>query len=235
MKILCLLVLFSELTLGQDKIANDLQRIYRNYTVTGANKDISVLIELDQELRAIFKLPWDYDYNEIQGSYYKSKYDSIGIFFSDYWPGLHYRGKLLREAHKINPNSSFRNYTFYSTANCDEENCSMPNIDSVQAYLTQYPEGPFIFEIYRTLAHFHDDLYKEIRNVINGKEKNYKYDCYAPFISNVNLQGQLDSAQSLGVLYYEKAIKIKPSEKRLLKSLENLRNGTTRGWYFCSD
>lgn len=220
---------------AQDTIGSALHRIYQNYLSMAQSPDISSLVSLDHDLRQMFNCSWDILKRATDSGGFHEEYRAIGISIGHYSDVIGYSGKLLLEAHKLDPVSSFRNYTLYSFANCDAEDCSMPNIDSARLYVKQFPNGPYIYEVYSTLGRFYDDLYKEIKRVKANEGYDYKYDCYGPYVTAEPLKNQLARAQKRGIYYYGKAIQRHPKDNVMRGNLIDLQNGTTSGWFFCSD
>ena len=220
---------------AQDSIGAALHRIYQNYLSMAQSPDISRLVSLDHDLRQMFDCSWDILKRVTDSGAFHEEYRAIGISIGHYSDVIGYSGKLLLEAHKLDPVSSFRSYTLYSFANCDAEDCSMPNIDSARLYVKQFPNGPYIYEVYSTLGRFYDDLYKEIKRVKDNEGYDYKYDCYGPYVTAEPLKNQLARAQKRGIYYYRKAIQRHPKDAVMRGNLIDLQNGTTNGWYFCSD
>ena len=49
--------------------------------------------------------------------YFKKEYELIGLSIGHYSDAIEYSGKLLYDAHKIDPNSPYRRYTLFSMVN----------------------------------------------------------------------------------------------------------------------
>ena len=230
-----LLVGISNQCCAQDSLGAALQQIYQSYVGMATRPEISRLVSLDHELRQLVNRPWEDLKRSTAAGACREEYGAIGISIGHYSDVIGYSGKLLLEAHKLDPVSSFRNYTLYSFANCDAEDCSMPNIDSARLYVKQFPNGPYIYEVYSTLGRFYDDLYKEIKRVEANEGYDYKYDCYGPYVTAEPLKNQLARAQKRGIYYYGKGIQRHPKDNVMRGNLIDLQNGTTSGWFFCSD
>ena len=97
---------------------------------------------------------------------------------------LTYSGKLLAEAHAHNPNSPFRSYTLYSTifGKAGETSNGVPSPDAAEAYVREFPQGPFIVDVHLVAAHFYDDVYKLITLEEAGQRIGYKFDCYDTYL-----------------------------------------------------
>lgn len=70
------------------------------------------------------------------------------------------RGKLLREAHRLDP-KAYRSYTLYSTVFSAEGEAGdeIPSPTAAEAYLKEFPSGPFVVQTHLALAHFYADLF----------------------------------------------------------------------------
>ena len=149
--------------------------------------------------------PW------LRATYLKVGYESIGVhaglFERDF---LIYSGELLTEAHSNDPNSPFRSHTLYSTILGREgrRSTDMPSPDAAEAYVNEFPQGPFIVEVHLILAGFYDDLYKVLTLEEDGRRIAYKYDCYKAYLT-------VDPFQNNG------------------ESLVNLRSDTMSDWLSC--
>ena len=59
----------------------------------------------------------------------------------------------------------------------------MPSPDAAEAYVNEFPQGPFIVEVHLILAGFYDDLYKVLTLEEDGRRIAYKYDCYKAYLT----------------------------------------------------
>ena len=77
------------------------------------------------------------------------------------------------------------------------------------------------------------------RFVENDKHKeDYKYDCFAAYITEEPYQLQLHKARSLAVTNLEKAISLNPSGKESQyrrEALAAVRAEKIYGWHWCAD
>jgi len=204
-----------------------LARIYHDYSSGRDKRDIEALVRLDQELRT---LPF-----ERLSKFLKPDYESIGLapgLFEKEW--FDYSGKLLVEAHAINPNSQYRPYTLWATA-IRPENEATPR-DAVEAYLREFPSGPFTSDAYLALATFYDDLYKVIKLEQEDRRIDYKYDCFKSYLKGTPLDEQARAAREAGIQYYQKLLQLKPSDEFLASQLATLREGKDdSSWSNCPD
>jgi hypothetical protein len=221
--------------LAQDQVADSLADIYQRYQALRGRPDVATLVMLDGELRRIVdQRPID---RRLSSQYIKPGYDQLGLaptlFDSD---SLSYSGTLLYEAHKFNPNSSYRSYTLFTTLFADAEAAAngVPSPRAAEAYLREFPNGPFAGDTMRLLAFFYDDLYKMIQQVLDGNTTDYKYDCYKQFIST-RPQEQLTIARQSAINYYRQAIARLPNDELLPDALRRIETGRENGWFFCGD
>lgn len=218
--------------------AQRLEQIFLDYQALEKPKDIQRLVELDAALK---RLENDVHEKGVSPIFFKKKHTLIGVEGDHQSDQMVYSGKLLTEAHKINPNSDYRAHTLFSTV----ENKSkygfgdMPNLKQAKQYLQEFPEGVFAGETNSILGSFYDDKAKVLRNLSNSKyEKDYKYDCFKEFLSKDSYQTQLLKTRRLAISHLEKAI-LQTTEmgkkKRLRQELLDVKNGTSNGWYWCGD
>ena len=188
---------------GEDPIQHRLDALYTEYEATIANPTVKKYVELDGKLRAFLseELP---KYAEDSEGY--SKYDEhtlvvgietrkkfsnnstreLGLEISRYVPILLYSGKFLVQAHEIDPHSKYREYTLFSQI-MSTNGLEMPNIKVAYQYAKEFPNGPFIAEVYRIIASFHKDLFMVVRGLSQG-ERDYKYDyCFKPYVETPSL------------------------------------------------
>jgi hypothetical protein len=149
---------------------------------------------------------------------------------------LNYSGKLLRDAHRIDPRSAYREYTLYSTLFPNgEDSGEIPSLGAASVYVREFPRGPFAPDAYLELAHFQDDLYKLLRDLLQGQEADYKRRCYGSFLSLKPYPEQLRAAQASGVAYYRRVLVLRPQDSRAKEDLLQLLNGNSISWFFCPD
>lgn len=92
-----------------------------------------------------------------------AKDSELGLWLQRNSDRYEYSGQFLHKAHKLNPNSEYREYTLFSTIN-SKEYCWVEKIDNLRhlnAYLKEFPEGVYISEIYRLLG----DLLFSMHNI----------------------------------------------------------------------
>ena len=218
--------------------AQRLERIFQDYQALEKPKDIQRLVELDAELK---KLEREVQKKGIAPIFFKKKHKLIGVEGDHQSDQMVYSGKLLVEAHKINPNSAYREQTFFSTV----ENKSkyglgeMPSVGQAKKYLREFPEGIFAGEVNLILGSFYDDKAKVLRDLSDPKyEKDYKFDCFKEYLSKDSYQTQLVKARRSAIFHLSKAI-FQTAElaqkKRIQEELTKVKNGTSSGWYWCAD
>jgi hypothetical protein len=218
--------------------AQRLERIFQDYQALEKPKDIQRLVELDAELK---KLESEVQNKGIMREFFKKKHKLIGVEGDYQSDQMVYSGKLLVEAHKINPNSAYREQTFFSTV----ENKSkyglgeMPRVGQAKKYLLEFPEGTFAGEVNVILGSFYDDKAKVLRDLSDPKyEKDYKYDCFKEYLSKDSYQTQLMIARRSAIFHLNKAITQtteSAKKKRIREELVEVKKGTSSGWYWCAD
>jgi len=226
------------LVFGQDALEATLDGIYRDYSEFRRDRDVGGLVVLDWALRSLFQEPPE---GILRGQFlrrpkWKAEYEDIGIEDNHWYEGYIYTGKVLLDAHRINPNSAYRESTLYSKIWNGSER-AVPSPQAAEAYLREFPAGPFADHLYVKLAYFYDDLYKVIHRETTGESRDYKYDCFAPHLTQRPLQEQLRTAQSLAVKYYEVAAHVRPGNENLRRAFANMKQGKPElySWHFCPD
>lgn len=222
--------------------AQRLERIFQDYQALGKPKDIQRLVELDAELRT---LGYEIQVKDTAGktrNIWKSKYASIGIYVGHYSDSIGYSGKLLVDAHKIDPYSAYREQTMFSTIlgiGSSHGLGEMPNVTQAKKYLQEFPEGVFAGEANFILGSFYDDKAKVLRDLGDPKyEKDYKFDCFKEYFSKDSYQTQLVKARRFAISHLSKAIAQTTElakKKRIREELTEVKNGTSSGWYWCAD
>ena len=223
---------------AQDATATILARIYKEYLALRTAPTVAGLVRLDRQLRDLMPgYRWG-SRRLVSAAYLDPRYADLGVarlmFDGD---NLGYSGKLLAEAHSLNPQSPLRSHTMFSAifSPGGESSNTVPSRDRAAEYVREFPAGPFIVEALAILAHFYDDLFKVIRLEETGSRVGYKYDCFAPHLTSQPLPDQRRAAQEAGVRAYERLIVLHPEISAIKDELSALRNGTTRAWHFCAD
>jgi len=219
---------------AEDSLALSLQRVYQSYTTISSKKDISHLVSLDQELRHLMDRSWEDLKQAVDSGVYREEYLAIGISVGHYSGALQYSGKLLKEAHNLNPMSAFRSYTLYSTVNCDAEDCRIPDIDSGKTYVKEFPNGPYIYEVYVILSYFYADLSNKISWLTEGGGT-FTHDCYDRFITSEPLIKQLTCAQEAELFYHQLAVDEFSAKHGLKKIRVSMKQGKSNVWHYCGD
>jgi hypothetical protein len=152
---------------------------------------------------------------------------------SGYWDDLVYTGRLLVTAHQKSPGSALRAHTLFSTVFGETVHLLgvMPDIKAAYAYEAEFPNGPFITDVYRTIADFHKDLYMVLRDRLSD----FKYECFAPYISDEPWPSQEDRARKSALEYYKRVLQLTPEDEHVRRLLQETTTGVVREWSFCGD
>ena len=221
---------------SQDAIDVSLERIHREYLALRKQPDVGRLVLLDGELRRLFPT-WYWEGPWVDSSRLRPGYDALGIRTSLFEAAfLGYSGKLLREAHRLDP-KAYRSHTLYSTVfSADgEAGDEIPSPTAAEAYLKEFPSGPFVVQTHLALAHFYADLFKVIRSEETRLGRTYKYDCFQKYISSAPLAEQRTRAQQRGVAHYVAVDRLHPKVESLARELTEMREGRSDGWHYCAD
>jgi hypothetical protein len=207
-----------------------LRQAHRQYIEARAARDVARLATIDGDLRAVMAIrPF------VRATELRHGYDDLGlapaIFDVDF---LHYSGKVLREAHAIDPHSSARPFTLFSTVfPKGEAYVDVPDVIAARGYIREFPEGPFAAEVHFVLGDFYDDLYKAIR--AGEALINYKRACFGRFVTSAPIEDQLEAAQRTGLAHYRRGLALRPHDTRALHAMHALETATTNSWHFCAD
>jgi hypothetical protein len=214
----------------QQRAGQALPHLYREYEGFEKRPTIERLVALDAEIRQLFDSRPEYYPCGDDTKLWEDKYAKLGVEL-DYWSLLAYSGKLLADAHRMNPKSESRRYTLFSTVEPEHGLGVMPNVKAAYSYAREFPDGPFREATLLLIADFHKDLYMVLRDDL----RDYKYDCFKPYIDGSSQVTQARRARATAVSYYEKVIRANPTNARAKEHLEEVKKGTIRGWSFCAD
>lgn len=211
-------------------VASTLRRAHGEYVEARTARDVAALARIDGDLRAVMAArPF------VKAGVLRPGYDALGLVPAPFDVELlAYSGKVLREAHAIDPNSSARPFTLFSTIfPKGEADVDVPDVAAARAYLHEFPEGPFVADVDLLLGYFYDDLYKAIR--AGEALADYRRACFGRFISSAPVQAQLESAQRSGLAHYRRGLALRPHDMRARHAMQALETGTTNSWHYCAD
>jgi hypothetical protein len=169
------------------------------YRAIPKSSDVRPLIELDKELFAISKT----DPGETR-DLYKKGYEEIGFDIVGSY-GLEYTGALLVEAHKLNPNSPFREDTLFAKLMAESDGDNEVRLAPIYEYLKEYPDGKHAAGAYMNIGDAYRDLYRVLwefaTNDIN--KGGYGYQCYAKYVTNEPYSDQMKKARAEAIKNYQ--------------------------------
>jgi len=232
-------VLLHAVAASADQEQEALDRIlgeYRQLPTTGA---VRRLVELDRELGALVQSIRKARGRE-SARLWRKDYEEIGLYIGHYSEELGYSGKLLVEAHRRNPTSAERRYTLYATIvgeGTPDGLGVMPDVGQARRYLSEFPHGPYAENVHEILGFFHDDLAKVLQGLLAG-ERDYKYDCFAPYITREPYVRQMERARAAAIRHLETAIRMRPaSEANIYRRevVKSIKAGNTDAWHWCAD
>lgn len=211
------------------RLGQALPHLYGEYSAIEKRPSVEGLVTLDGKIRQVFNTRPESSCGD-DTKLWEGKYADLGVYL-DYWGLLVYSGKLLADAHRMNTRSEFRRYTLFSTVEPEHALGVMPNVKAAYRYAREFPEGPFVEETLLLLADFHKDLYMVLRDDLSD----YKYKCYRPYIDQSPRITQARRAQEKAVSYYERVIRVNRANAHAKEYLDEVKNGTVKGWSFCAD
>ncbi len=221
--------------LGADRYEDRLKNTLIEYRALPNTQDVKRLVELHLELSALEK-----EMRKAQkdgASYWRKDYEDIGLYIEHYSGTLAYSGKLLKEAHKRNPDSPYRKYTLFATIPLEQT--ARDFVSQAESYLNEFPNGPYAENVYAMLGYFYDDLGKTLRQIVEeGEHKGgLEYECFAPYITSEPYENQMRRAFSLAGTNLENAIAANPSSeenKHRAEYVAIIKSGKSNTWHWCT-
>ena len=229
---------------GLERLDKEGAALYAEYTGLIQAPNVEKLVNFDRKLRELVEnLPGDID-DETRNEHWKHIYDEMGLQLGHYG-GILYSERWLREAHKLDPHSALRGYTLFSEILGERTNHrlgEMPNLEIAHKYEKEFPDGPFIEEVWSILGGFFKDLFMVLE--LGPERSVYKWECYRGFISELPLKEQKENARKKALWYYEAIVTRNPQRieaSEIKRTIEKIRNfglvdhGYSGPWSFCAD
>jgi hypothetical protein len=217
----------------KEAMRQGLATAYRLYQIGKSPKSIKLLVEIDGKIRSLITTRPEYRPCKDDTDIYDPKWKEIDVHLG-YWGDFVYTGNLLYRAHQRAPNSSFRQYTLFSLVMGITESHQlglMPNIKAAFQYEKEFPQGPFIEETHWIIAGFYKDLFMVLRDDL----RDYKYDCFKPYIDKTPIQAQMQRTKANAITSYQMILKLHPANIRAAELLNEVQRGTVKAWSFCAD
>lgn len=199
------------------------------YRAIPKTSDVRPLIELDKELTAISKT----DPGETR-DLFKKEYEEIGFDIVGSY-GLEYTGGLLIQAHKLNPNSPYREDTLFAKLMAESDDRSDDKnevrLEPIYEYLKEYPYGKHAATAYMQVADDYRDLYRVLWefSTDDRSKGGYGYKCYAHFVTKEPYPEQMNKARVEAIKNYQMAQKYvakddEYSNKKIAIKIEELNS-----------
>jgi hypothetical protein len=213
------------------KVRNDLTEVHRQRVELGPSPTVERLVALDARIRRILAereecsrdgdIPLD-----------ESKGDALGLSIGHYTAAFDYNGKLLREAHAIDPKSASRSITLYSTVERAHEygGVDLPDFRAAKAYLREFPNGPFAADAALKLAGAYKDAYLT-------RHCDHHLDCVADQLDDLTdkpSKEQEAQAEKMAESYLKQAIRLRPADQKQREWRDDWRE-CPPGYTFCAD
>jgi hypothetical protein len=189
-------------------VSDELDRAHAAYTEHSTSRKVDALVSLDASLRSILADPTLYGFRDWPVVCANPKYLSFGFYVEHFCQCAIYDGKVLRDAHAIDPYSEHRSATLYSTVE------RYRSSEAAARYLSEFPEGPFAPHAHRILGGFYSDLFQLTRDELAGRKRDYKWDCYATELDGRPLGQQKQEFQSRGIEHFLKALARDPEHRK---------------------
>ncbi len=180
---------------------------------------IEALVNLDLKLRKFLR---EIVTQPDQSNYWKSDYAKLDLEIGHFSDSFEYSGALLDKAYKLNPQSKFRKYTLFSGINTDKY-CWVENprnLESAFQYLKEFPNGPFVADVYMALGGFYWSLYNYIQyqkedlknkphEELKGLENHSTLLQYIKETSKLSIDIQEEQAKTSAIKYFEAFLKLR--------------------------
>lgn len=208
--------------------------VFRDFEAAADPAPVEVLVGIDGRIRTWLRDRPDYRPCETDRELiYDKRWEAMGVKAGRH-DDLMYTGELLVAAHRASPDSPWRAHTLFSTVLGETPWHGMgvmPDITAAYSYEAEFPNGPFIADVYRTIADFHKDLYMVLRD----QRSDFKRDCFAPYIGPGSWRNQEDRARKIALEYYQRVLRLTPGDERARTWHEETSKGVVRAWSFCAD
>lgn len=216
------------------RLRTRLEAVFSDFDAAPVPVSLEVLVALDGRIRDALRDRPSYRPCEPDGTLiYDARWDRMGVR-PGYWNDLVYSGQLLVEAHRREPGSILRRFTLFATVFGETPPHGlgvMPNIAAAFAYEKEFPNGPFIRDVYLVIADFHKDLFMVLRD----RRSDYKFDCFAPYIGPEPWPTQRNRAKQRALDYYRRALALAPGDEQVRARLDETAREVVRAWSFCAD
>jgi hypothetical protein len=199
------------------RLRTRLEAVFSDFDAAPVPVSLEVLVALDGRIRDELRDRPSYRPCESDGTLiYDARWDRMGVR-TGYWDDLIYSGQLLVEAHR-------RETPPHGLG-------VMPDITAAFAYEKEFPNGPFIRDVYLVIADFHKDLFMVLRD----RRSDYKFDCFAPYIGPEPWPTQRNRAKQRALDYYRRALALAPGDEQVRARLDETTRDVVRAWSFCAD
>ena len=207
-----------------------LRRAHAAYVEGRAARDVPRLAIVDGDLRALMAARRLVSVHELRPGY-----EELGLrpalFESEY---LTYTGKVLRDAHAIDPHSPARPFTLFALVFPNgEDGWELPDAAAGRAYLREFPDGPFAAETHAALARLYFDLFQILS--ANKQSAAGKRECFQRYLTTGPPAAQRVAARRHGLAHYQNAVALRPRDRQLRSEMQALAAGAPTGGHYCSD
>jgi len=154
--------LFKSMDKGSQDSVEALRKLVTEFKKYKKTSDIKSLIEMEEEIPSYVGRYNSHDHNILK----LSGAEEIGIYYNHFGENLSYTDNfILNEAHKLNPNSKFREATLLSEVHPPESYCTTINLKAAKGYLKEFPDGVQANRVHMSLFGFYITVYNAFREV----------------------------------------------------------------------
>src|SRR5262245_46455303 len=210
------------------RVQTAMREIFLDFQRSADPSPVEVIVDIDGRIRALLESRPRYRPCPDDSDIYDSQWARMGVELG-YWVDLSYSGALLFEAHRRDPHTALRKYTLFSTVFGTTPHHGlgvMPNIEAAFKYESEFPDGPYISRTLMTIANFHKDLFMVFRD----DHRDYKYDCFKPYIDGDPIADQRARAKRIALEYYGKVLDLDPSNENARTLLNEVERETVKAW-----
>jgi hypothetical protein len=206
------------------RIRSNLDGIARERAALGKSASVEQLVDLDSRIRTVMG-------DDCAAGYLEETTSTVlGIAKGHWSDGLVYSGKILGEAHEVDPRSPLRPRTLFGTVerygkwHAD----GVPDFAAAKTYLGEFPNGPFAADAAWILARAYKMAY-----LLNQQG----LDCVSDQLTDVTSKPPDERrpyAKQMAEAYFQETFRLRKPDRAQLASYESF-HGDGKLYDYCSD